>query len=132
MERLSGEDARILRLESAAIAGHTMKIAVIESGPGERPVTVERLRARVEARLGALPRARRRLAPTPLGIAAPVWVDDEGFEIAAHVRLAGADRRPTSRADRFAGETMAERLDHSGRSGASTWSARTATGERRS
>ena len=114
MERLSGEDARILRLESAAIAGHTMKIAVIESGSGERPVTVERLRARVEARLGALPRARRRLAPTPLGIAAPAWVDDEGFEIAAHVRAA-----PIALTDRaaligFAGGTMAERLDHSG------------------
>ncbi len=114
MERLSGEDTRILRLESAAIAGHTMKIAVIESGSGERPVTVERLRARVESRLGALPRARRRLAPTPLGIATPVWVDDEGFEIAAHVRAAPVALTDRAALIEFAGETMAERLDHSG------------------
>ncbi len=113
MERLSDEDARILRLESEAIAGHTMKVALIESGSGERPVTVERLRARVEGRLGALPRSRRRLAPTPLGIATPAWVDDEGFDIAAHVRAAQAPLTDRAALVEFAGRAMAERLDHS-------------------
>ncbi|HEY7150738.1 MAG TPA: wax ester/triacylglycerol synthase domain-containing protein, partial [Solirubrobacterales bacterium] len=81
MDRLSAEDTRILRLESEAIAGHTMKLAITEPGPDGPPVTVDRLRERVEMRLGTLPRARQRLAPTPLRVAPPAWVDDEGFDI---------------------------------------------------
>jgi len=94
MDRLSAEDTRILRLESEAIAGHTMKLAITEPGPDGPPVTVDRLRERVETRLGALPRARQRLAPTPLRVAPPAWVDDDGFDIRRHVRLA-SDRKST-------------------------------------
>ena len=113
MERLSAEDARILRLESEAIAGHTMKIAVIESGPGERPVTVERLRERVESRLGGLPRARQRLAPTPLGSLPPSGLTTRVSTSAAHVRARAGAARPTAHAlIGFAGKMMAERLDH--------------------
>jgi WS/DGAT/MGAT family acyltransferase len=112
MERLSGEDTRILRLESEAIAGHTMKVAMTVPARGGSPVTVERLRARVEARLGSMPRARERLAPTPLGIATPAWVDDEGFDIAAHVRGAAEPLADRSALLRFAGTVMSERLDH--------------------
>jgi diacylglycerol O-acyltransferase len=112
MERLSADDARILRLESEAIAAHTLKLAIVEPAPGGGPVTVERLRDHVEARLGELPRARQRLAPTPLRIAAPAWVDDAGFDIRNHVRRAGpaGDREQLMR---LAGRLMAERLDHS-------------------
>jgi WS/DGAT/MGAT family acyltransferase len=112
MERLNGDDTRILRLESEAIAGHTMKVAITEPAPGGRPVTVGRLRARVEARLDSLPRARERLAPTPLGIATPAWIDDDDFEIAAHVRPAPEPLTDRSGLVRFAGRAMAERLDH--------------------
>ena len=113
MQRLSDEDTRILRLESEAIAGHTMKVAITEPAPGGSPVTVEGLRARVEARLGSMPRARERLAPTPLGIATPAWVDDEGFDIAAQVRDAAEPLTDRSALLRFAGTVMSERLDHS-------------------
>ena len=86
MERLSADDTRILRLESDAIAGHTLKLAIVEPAPRRVPLTVERVRNRVEARLGHLPRARQRLAPTPLRLAAPAWVDDSDFDIRNHVR----------------------------------------------
>jgi diacylglycerol O-acyltransferase len=112
MDRLSAEDTRILRLESEAIAGHTMKLAIIEAGPNGPPVTVDRLRERVEMRLGGLPRARQRLAPTPLRLAPPAWVDDDGFDIRRHVRLASEPVTDRDALIGFVGKVMAERLDH--------------------
>ncbi len=112
MQRLSAEDTRILRLESEVIAGHTLKLAITEAGPGSDGVPVERLRQRVESRLDALPRARQRLAPTPLRIATPAWVDDESFDIRNHVRLASEPVTDRAALIRFVGKVMAERLDH--------------------
>ena len=111
MERLSADDTRILRLESEAIAGHTLKLAIVEPGRDGQPLTVERLRSRVEGRLQSLPRARQRLAPTPLRLAPPAWVDDPDFEVRNHVRAAGTvvDRGQLMR---LVGSLMAERLDH--------------------
>jgi WS/DGAT/MGAT family acyltransferase len=112
VERLSAEDTRILRLESDAIAGHTLKVAIIEPGAGSEGLSVERLRERAEARLDGLPRARQRLAPTPLRIATPAWVDDEGFDIRNHVRVASEPIIDRAALMRFVGKVMAERLDH--------------------
>src|SRR5205823_1041513 len=67
-ERLSAEDARILRLERGPIAGHTCKVLVV-GGP---ELTIEELRAGVAGRLGAAPRLRQRLSLTPLGLAPPI------------------------------------------------------------
>ena len=47
-DRLSADDARILALESSAIAGHTLKLLMLE--PGE-PLDLDALRATVDARL---------------------------------------------------------------------------------
>jgi diacylglycerol O-acyltransferase len=112
VDRLSAEDTRILRLESEAIAGHTLKLAIAEPGGSGQIVTVERLRERVAARLGDPPRARQRLAPTPMRVAAPAWVDDEEFDIRNHVRLASEPVTDRDALIRFAGKVMAERLDH--------------------
>jgi diacylglycerol O-acyltransferase len=111
MERLSADDARILRLESAAIAGHTLKLALVEPGRDGEPLTVSRLRSRVEARLQNLPRARQRLAPTPLRLAPPAWVDDAGFDVRNHVRAA-AEVSDRAQLMQLVGSLMAERLDH--------------------
>ncbi len=112
MQRLSAEDTRILRLESEVIAGHTLKLAIAEAAPGADGVSIDRLRKRVESRLDAVPRARQRLAPTPLRIATPAWVDDESFDIRNHVRLASESVPDRSALMRFVGKVMAERLDH--------------------
>ena len=42
------------------------------------------LRRHLDARLHAVPRFRRRLVPARLGLAAPQWVDDPGFDVARH------------------------------------------------
>jgi diacylglycerol O-acyltransferase len=112
MERLSADDTRILRLESDAIAGHTLKLAIVEPARDGQPLTVERVRNRVEARLPNLPRARQRLAPTPLRLAAPAWVDDSDFDVRNHVRAAPGAVRDRAQLMRHVGSVMAERLDH--------------------
>jgi WS/DGAT/MGAT family acyltransferase len=108
---LTRDDAEILALERGHIAGHTVKVLVLERGPETPALTLARLGARIAARIGRVRRARQRLAPTPLGIAGPVWVDDAGFDVARHVR-----RAPTrgtvgmQRLRELVGETMSGRL----------------------
>ncbi|QIP88085.1 DUF1298 domain-containing protein [Streptomyces sp. Tu 2975] len=105
-KRLSADDARILELESAAIAGHTLKMIML--GPVDAPLDLDRLRESVDARLQEGSRGRERVA-----LPAAHWVTDDDFDIAAHVRrrdgTAGIDERG---AWAVAGELMAERLDH--------------------
>jgi WS/DGAT/MGAT family acyltransferase len=110
-EELSADDARILELESHAIAGHTLKLLVLE--PRSEPLGVEQLRELIARRLADLPRARQRIEAPEGPHEPPRWVEDERFEIAAHVRervSAGGDREALWK---LTGEVMAERLDHS-------------------
>ena len=85
LEHLSAEDAEILALESGAIAGHTLKVAIAAHPPGGLD-PVEALRERVAAVVRYTPRCAQRLVPTPLGIAPPAWVDDPDFDPRRHVR----------------------------------------------
>src|SRR5437660_3321506 len=85
-ERLTAGDERILNLERGTIAGHTCTVIVVDPRPDGEPLTVEGLRAHVAGRLDRVPRCSQRLAPTPLGLAPPLWVDDIGFDVTRHVR----------------------------------------------
>lgn len=112
-DRLSFQDAEILGLESAVIAGHTCKVAVVEPPQRGEPLELEELRRHVEARLDRVPRCRQRVAYTPLRLAGPAWVDDPAFDIREHVRpveTSGPVNREELR--RIAAELMAGRLDH--------------------
>lgn len=113
MQRLSDDDARILRLESDVIAGHTLKVAFVDPPDGGEPPTLELVRRRVQSRLAGVRRARQRLAATPLNIATPAWIDDASFDVRRHVRLASEPVRDGDEVVSFAGKVMAERLDHS-------------------
>ncbi len=108
-DQLSPDDAAILALESAAIAGHTMKVVVLEAA--DRELELERLRAAVGARVASEPRARQRLE---LDGGEWSWVADEGFDVGAQITR----RESTRGIDEpglwaAAGEVMSERLDHS-------------------
>jgi diacylglycerol O-acyltransferase len=57
--------------------------------PEDRPApSFEQLRDHFGRRLHRAPRYRQRLAGVPLGVARPVWVDDDRFDITRHVRRA--------------------------------------------
>ena len=107
VDRLSPDDARILALESEAIAGHTLKLLVLE--PATEPLDLEALRARIEARLPSDSRARCRVEPDP----EPCWVADDRFDIADHVgRVEGSEGVDRNGMWEIAAHLMAHRLDH--------------------
>ena len=71
-EPLSFDDAQILRLESAAIKGHTGKVLLLAPGPDGAALDAASLRERVAERIGALPRMRQRVDDP--AAPAPAWV----------------------------------------------------------
>ena len=105
-QRLTPEDARILALESGPIVGHTCKVLIADRA-GD---TVSTLRATIERRIGLARRCRQRLAPTPLRLAPPAWIDDPAFEAAAHVRRVAEEPVDHARLLELVGELMSERL----------------------
>jgi len=86
VDRLNDQDTQILKLESGNVRGHTCKLVILGPRAGGPALGVEELRAHISCRLDRAPRFRRKLAPSPFGIANPVWVDDAEFDIARHVR----------------------------------------------
>ncbi len=86
--RLSGLDASFLSVETPTAHMHVGWVAVFSAQPGERLPSFEELREHIERRLARAPRYLQKLAPVPLGLSAPEWVDDEAFSIDRHVYCA--------------------------------------------
>jgi diacylglycerol O-acyltransferase / wax synthase len=83
--RLSALDASFLEIESPTAHMHVGWVATFDPpAGGPRPAFAE-LRDHIAARLSRAPRYRQRLAPVPLGLNAPEWVDDDAFDIDNHV-----------------------------------------------
>ena len=93
-DRLSADDGRILSLESASIAGHTLKLMILEPGAGA--LDIEALRAAVTERLDSQPRATHRVDTSRPGAR---WVPAEAISTSASTSGAGptrsVSRRPT-------------------------------------
>jgi diacylglycerol O-acyltransferase / wax synthase len=90
-ERLSALDASFLAVEGPDTPMHVGWVAIFdppEDGP--RP-GFEALFEHLGGRLERAPRYRQRLAEVPLGVHDPVWVDDERFDPADHLRRAGGE-----------------------------------------
>jgi diacylglycerol O-acyltransferase / wax synthase len=86
--RLSALDASFLAVETASAHMHVGWAAAFDP-PDEGPApSFEQLRDHIGRRLHRAPRYRQRLAGVPLGVARPVWVDDDRFDITRHVRPA--------------------------------------------
>jgi diacylglycerol O-acyltransferase / wax synthase len=84
------------------------------AGQHHRP-TLRALRERVAGRLDDLAWCRWRLQRAPLGLSEPRWVEDQDFDINAHVRALSGPDEPVSD-ERFAelrDALLSEPLDHS-------------------
>jgi diacylglycerol O-acyltransferase len=103
---LTPEDRAILELETASVAGHACKVVLL----GAPAPTLDDLRESVGRRLEAEPALRRRLGGPSN---APVWVEDEHFDVDSHVVDTGADPCDDDALRREVARLFAERLDRS-------------------
>jgi len=90
LDRLSAQDTVFLQVEATNQPMHVGGLAVFEGAPfydAEGRFRLEDLRAAILGRLHLVPRFRRKLATVPFDQGRPVWVDDDQFDVANHVRL---------------------------------------------
>lgn len=89
-DRLSGLDASFLHLESIETPMHVGAVAIFEGEPffdENGRFRLSHLRDLVSSRLHLVPRFRKKIMNVPFAQGRPIWVDDERFDIAYHVRL---------------------------------------------
>jgi WS/DGAT/MGAT family acyltransferase len=112
-ERLSVDDAQILRLESAAIKGHTGKVLILAPDSAGARLSVPQLRERVSQRMGAFPRLSQRVEEPRLGLGRPAWVEADEIDLDWHVaEPERADALSDEELRAAVGELLSERLDH--------------------
>lgn len=89
-DRLSALDSSFLHLERLETPMHVGALSVFEGGPfldAQGHFRLADARALVTSRLHLIPRFRRRLMHVLGELGRPIWVDDDRFDIAYHVRL---------------------------------------------
>ncbi len=106
-EPLAVDDARILALESPVIAGHTLKLVLLE--PDAAALDLDALRASVSDRLAQVPRATERVDTSG---PEPCWVPATDFDIARHVRCSGSAGGSEAQLWATVSELMGRHLDH--------------------
>ena len=114
-ERLTALDATFLELEEADECAHMHigAVMVLEPRPGGGAPPLGVVRSEIMARLGGLPRYRKRLSsPRTGGLNWPEWETDPNFDIAHHVRAEGLPAPGgTDELREWAGEYFSIRLD---------------------
>ncbi len=112
--RLGAQDASFLGLEDANNPMHVGAVLLFDEAALRGPdgsLEMERIRQRIAARLHRVPRFRQRLAWVP-GEGHPVWVDDDRFNVAYHVRHSALPRPgDTAALERLVGRIMSQQLD---------------------
>jgi diacylglycerol O-acyltransferase len=84
--RLSALDASFLTAETPNAHMHVGWASRFDLPEDGGPVPdFAQVREHIAGRLHLAPRYRQRLAPVPLGLCAPEWVDDEDFDLEHHV-----------------------------------------------
>jgi diacylglycerol O-acyltransferase / wax synthase len=90
-ERLSALDASFLTVEGPSAHMHVGWAATFAPPMDGRRPDFDTLFVHIAGRLGRAPRYRQRLAPDPLGLNAPLWIDDEDFDPAEHIHRSAAE-----------------------------------------
>jgi diacylglycerol O-acyltransferase / wax synthase len=90
IERLRARDLAYLDLETPTAPRHNATVEVFD--PGESGFDYDRFVELVLDRISFVPRYRQRVQSVPGGLANPVWVDDEHFDIGYHVRRSALPR----------------------------------------
>ncbi|WP_432558002.1 wax ester/triacylglycerol synthase family O-acyltransferase [Granulicoccus sp. GXG6511] len=109
--RLTAREMSLLALDTQHTPAHTSAVDIFAT-PDD--FDIDRLVTVISDRLAYVPRYRMRLLPVPGALAAPVWVEDEDFDLSYHVRRSALPRGGTPEQLReFVGRVCARRLDRS-------------------
>jgi diacylglycerol O-acyltransferase / wax synthase len=110
-ERLSSLDASFLYLERPAMHMHVAGLSVFAPRK-DGPLVYEDVERVAQARIHLAPRLRQRVLRLPAGLARPLWVDDDRFDLDFHLRRA-AIPRPGGRLqlERAVGRVLSRPLD---------------------
>ena len=84
--RTALEPRRELPLPGASLHAHARGGPVDPRAEPDGPLRYEHVQAVVKARLSMAPRLRQRVLRVPFGLARPLWVDDQGFDLDFHLR----------------------------------------------
>ena len=110
-DRLSALDASFLYLEQPTTPMHVGAVALFR-----RPRSgfdYDRLVRVIGQRIGQVPRYRQKVRHIPGGLARPVWVDDEDFDLSYHLRRSALPKPGTDRAlNDLIARLMSRPLDH--------------------
>src|SRR5215207_4672620 len=83
--RLSALDDSFLAVENASAHMHVGWAATFRRPEGRHAPRFNELRDHIATRLCRAPRYRQRIASVPFGLNAPIWVDDQRFDVDRHV-----------------------------------------------
>ncbi|HUZ56223.1 MAG TPA: wax ester/triacylglycerol synthase domain-containing protein [Streptosporangiaceae bacterium] len=81
--RASPDDLMLLASDVGPAPMQAGAVLVLDAGPD---FDLAAAKATMAARITAVPRLRQRLVRAPLGCGRPIWIDDQAFDIGAHVR----------------------------------------------
>ena len=87
-ERLGALDASFLGIEDESCHMHVGGVMIFDAAPlrtSSGGIDIDRIRRAIHARLHLVPRFRQRLAYVPYE-RIPIWIDDDRFRLAYHVR----------------------------------------------
>ncbi len=109
-DRLSPLDVSFLYMETPTTAMHVGGVCLFEPPAGG--FDYERLCELISQRIGLVPRYRQKVRWVPGRLANPVWVDDQDFDVAYHVRRSALPR-PGDRGQlkELVGRLMSRQLD---------------------
>lgn len=83
-QRLSPLDVAFLSEETATAPRQVSTLAILQ--PGEEGFDHDKLVRVISERISLVPRYRQRVVRVPGGLGAPVWADDDHFDLTYHVR----------------------------------------------
>jgi diacylglycerol O-acyltransferase len=109
-ERLRPRDMTFLTMESARAPMHVATLDIFEAPP--EGFDYARLVALINDRIAFVPRFRQKVRLMPGRLTNPVWVDDEEFDLAYHVRRSALPRPGSMQQLRdLTARIMSRRLD---------------------
>jgi diacylglycerol O-acyltransferase len=89
-ERLRASDLALLADETPQTPLHNLTLEIFD--PGDSGFDYDALLAHIDDRIAFVPRYRQHIRWVPGRLANPVWVDDEKFDLAYHVRRSALPR----------------------------------------